>query len=713
MKKFFYDNRINFLFLIISFLFLISILGLDNVSYQNTEWLHDGDESAINQLSWFFFKNDIWRFPLGSNPNYGGELGNSIVFTDLVPIFALFFKLLKSLIPGNFQYFSFWYLICFYLQLFFSFKILKKFTNSVSFSLIGSLFFLITPIFIYRIDYHAGLSGQWILLFTLYLGLTHKIDKSQLSWIFLVTLSSLIFLYFTVVIIVVYSALRIFNFYFKKENLIKVIKDFFIISSVLLLTLYIAGFFEIRVADSLNLGFGKYKLNLLSIFDPVNSSKNVSWSWFLPDIKLPVGDEIEGFNYFGLGQWAMYLFALIIFLNKNYKTNLFSITNNKEIKIFILISFLITFWSLSNQISFGSHVLLNIPLNKYIFAAFSIFGATGRLFWIVNYFLLILSIIIIYQCFKEKNSLLIITLFLVIQISDISAGLKNSINAFTPRKETVINKNQIWDNLFKNYKILKITYPISWSGYFTRFSYLMEKHKIEKTNLVILARTNRKDAANARYRLYDNFRKKTLASDTVYVVHGIGHLRHLKYLFKNENVGFFYRDNAWAMVMNEKERMNDNDKKTFNEIKPKLLVINERKNLIFGDNDNYYGFGWSHNSGKPGIWSEGPMSTLFFRTDKNYGDLKLEILCKPYITKKNSTSEFNIYVNNSFNKNVKLTNNNQDETFEILINKKIIKNNEIKIDFNFKKPISPYEVLESPDSRKLGILVKNIKISPV
>ena len=711
MKKFFYDNRINFLFLIISFLFLISILGLDNVSYQNTDWLHDGDESALNQLSWFFFKNDIWRFPLGSNPNYGGELGNSIVFTDLVPILALFFKLLKSLIPGNFQYFSFWYLICFYLQLFFSFKILKKFTNSVSFSLIGSLFFLITPIFIYRIDYHAGLSGQWILLFTLYLGLTHKIDKSQLLWIFLVTLSSLIFLYFTAVIIVVYSALRIFNFYFKKENLIKVIKDFFIIGSVLLLTLYIAGFFEIRVADSLNLGFGKYKLNLLSIFDPINSSKNVSWSWFLPDIKLPVGDEIEGFNYFGLGQWAMYLFALIIFLNKNYKTNLFSITNNKEIKIFILISFLITFWSLSNQISFGSHVLLNIPLNKYIFAAFSIFGATGRLFWIVNYFLLILSIIIIYQCFKEKNSLLIITLFLVIQISDISAGLKNSIKAFTPREETFIKKNQIWDNLFKKYKILKITYPISWSGYFTGFSYLMEKHKIEKTNLVILARTNRKDAANARYRLYDNFRKKTLASDTVYVVHGIGHLRHLKYLFKNENVGFFYRDNVWVMVMNEKEQMNDNDKKIFNEIKPKLLAINEKKKLNFKDDDNYYGFGWSHNFGKLGMWSEGPMSTLFFRTDKNYGDLKLEIFCKPYITKKNNTLEFDIYVNNLFNKNTKLANNNQDEKFEILVNKELIKNNEIKIDFNFKNLVSPYEVRESPDSRKLGILIKAIKIS--
>ena len=104
------------------------------------------------------------------------------------------------------------------------------------------------------------------------------------------------------------------------------------------------------------------------------------------------------------------------------------------------------------------------------------------------------------------------------------------------------------------------------------------------------------------------------------------------------------------------------------------------------------------------------MSTLFFRTDKNYGDLKLEILCQPYITKKNNISELDIYVNNTFNQNLKLTKNNQDEKIEILINEKLIKNNEIKIDFNFKNLVSPYEVLESPDSRKLGILIKNIKI---
>ena len=60
-----------------------------------------------------------------------------------------------------------------------------------------------------------------------------------------------------------------------------------------------------------------------------------------------------------------------------------------------------------------------------------------------------------------------------------------------------------------------------------------------------------------------------------------------------------------------------------------------------------------------------------------------------------------------------MTNNNQGEKFEVIIKREFINVDEIKIDFNFKNSISPYEVFESPDSRKLGILVKNIKIGPI
>ena len=90
------------------------------------------------------------------------------------------------------------------------------------------------------------------------------------------------------------------------------------------------------------------------------------------------------------------------------------------------------------------------------------------------------------------------------------------------------------------------------------------------------------------------------------------------------------------MVANEKEKMNENDKKLFNQIKLKFLNLDKTNNVYFDEKDNYYGFGWSHNFAKLGIWSEGKQSTLLFKTDQNQRGLKLKILCKPYITKKNS-----------------------------------------------------------------------------
>ena len=97
MRKLLLDNKINLLFLFISFLCLIGIVGIENISFKSTKWLHNL-ETSIAQTGWYFFKNDIWRFPLGSNPNYGISLGNSIIFSDSIPILALLFKSLRSFI---------------------------------------------------------------------------------------------------------------------------------------------------------------------------------------------------------------------------------------------------------------------------------------------------------------------------------------------------------------------------------------------------------------------------------------------------------------------------------------------------------------------------------------------------------------------------------------------------------------------------------------
>ena len=50
------DKKIYFLFLVISFFYLASFVGLENISVTNTEWLHQGNDSTASQMGWFFLK---------------------------------------------------------------------------------------------------------------------------------------------------------------------------------------------------------------------------------------------------------------------------------------------------------------------------------------------------------------------------------------------------------------------------------------------------------------------------------------------------------------------------------------------------------------------------------------------------------------------------------------------------------------------------------
>ena len=85
-------------------------------------------------------------------------------------------------------------------------------------------------------------------------------------------------------------------------------------------------------------------------------------------------------------------------------------------------------------------------------------------------------------------------------------------------------------------------------------------------------------------------------------------------------------------------------------------------------------------------------------------------LQKDEVEKMVDEAEKNAEADKEKSKKIELKNNSEEKKIEILIDEKQVENNEIKIDFIFKNLISPYEALESPDSRKLGILVKNIKL---
>src|SRR3546814_12635797 len=58
------------------------------------DWLMQGADPAQHWLGWQFFRQSpFFQWPLGANPDYGMEIGSSIVFSDSLPFLAIVFKI--------------------------------------------------------------------------------------------------------------------------------------------------------------------------------------------------------------------------------------------------------------------------------------------------------------------------------------------------------------------------------------------------------------------------------------------------------------------------------------------------------------------------------------------------------------------------------------------------------------------------------------------
>ena len=190
---------------------------------------------------WKYFFNDVWRFPIGLNPNLGSGQGGSIIYSGSIPLLSIFFKLIKNLLPGNFHYFSLWIFLCFLLQSLFSYLLIKRFTKDDAYALIGSIFFITAPILINTVGIHIALLGQWFILLSFYIQSTVS-NKKTIYWIFIILLSSLVQFYFTTMLYLMYSIFK-FDELLKNKNFFNFIKELLIPISFLLPLMYIFGLF--------------------------------------------------------------------------------------------------------------------------------------------------------------------------------------------------------------------------------------------------------------------------------------------------------------------------------------------------------------------------------------------------------------------------------------------------------------------------------------
>src|SRR5699024_5140995 len=127
-------------------------------------------EKDIQQhyAGWLFYRQSPLRFPLCIAESVNWPAGLSVAYTDSIPLFAAFFRLLSPLLPGTFQYFGWFTLLCLCLQGGFGALLLGLFSKGKVLPLVGDLVFVFSPVLWERALRHTSLAAQFLLLGALY-----------------------------------------------------------------------------------------------------------------------------------------------------------------------------------------------------------------------------------------------------------------------------------------------------------------------------------------------------------------------------------------------------------------------------------------------------------------------------------------------------------------------------------------------------------------
>ena len=695
MKKF-YLSTYHFLFLIISIISWVYLLGFDYIKPTNVTWLNSGDLSTY-QLGWEYFRDDKWRFPIGLNPNYGIYSDSNIIYSDSIPIFAIFFKLFNFLLPEKFQYFSIWILLCIYLQILFSYKIIYIGTGNKLFSFLGSLFFLTASIFIHRSGIHLSLLGQWLILCGIYIEISENGKKDFLRLIILL-LSLLVHFYFFLMLIILIFFQDFYKVLFLRKSFTKILKKLIFTIIVSIALMYTVGYFSINLDDGLGWGYGYYNFNLNSFINPSgqNNIGSFSWSNFLTKQNYQ-NKEIEGFSYLGFS--GIIFFILFLFNISKGKFNIFFQNLNWVI---IILPFLLI--SISNNINFGSMNIVSIDLNKFVYAFFSIFRASGRMIWPIYYIIFIIGIIFIFKNFKSK-SILVLLILLVLQIGDIYSGIKNY--SFGSQYSVIQEdkKNPFWAGLSKQFNEIRLIESKNQSSIFNDLSGYLIGENFIKTDLVNLARVNREKTTFAKYNLIQDFNKKNLSifNKKIFLTENKNIALYLKNLFKDK-IYIYFQDNIW-IITNDRIR----GYAQYDISLDIIFELNVKDNFTIDLSDNFLipSIGWEIQNKGQGLVSQGYTSSLLLKIKGISCEKKNKI--KFHIEKyyKDLQNNIKFSLNDGNYKIVNFDTNNPDS---LILDLDCNASNIYNFTFQIDNPISLYDLKQGLNREKKSIILKSISI---
>lgn len=424
-----------------------ALIYLEVLNPNYNAWLLTAGPDPVQQyLGWVMYRFSDWSFPIGLASNYAYPFGVAITFTDSIPLLAILFKIINNLLSQNFQYFGLWISFCFVMQGIWAYLLVYLFFPKRLVAILASLFFVLSPIMLFRLGGHFALGAHWLILWSWWIIFSKHYKLSYLHWSAVLSISLLVHPYLLFINLFLILVDILFLYFVDKKIKIKDIFYFLTFQGTLIILLaYSLGLFLIGEAQAP--GYGDFSMNLNAIFNPMG------WSNILGDLDT-IRYQAEGFNYLGFGILVLLFLSLFKFFTGSGIKDFFY----KKWPLF-LIAIVLTAISISHVVAFNSHILFTLPLNEFITDnILALFRSSGRFFWPVFY-LLVLASFYILKNLKTKLVLLILVLALFLQIYDLSGILRKRGQVFEGQVFSDSILTEQFKSASRNYKHLEF-YPV-------------------------------------------------------------------------------------------------------------------------------------------------------------------------------------------------------------------------------------------------------------
>lgn len=470
--------------------------GILNPVYD--DWLLNGDMDLMQHYIGFcHYRMSAWRFPFGMIDTLSYPTSMSVIYTDSIPLAALFFKIFNGILPVHFQYFGIFGLVSFMLtgglsslltyslisgsgrddaadnnkaddknglEGYFS----KSSDGRIPFinrnlpyvlSLCASIIYILSFTVLQRMFYHTALGAQWIVILSLYIWI-ERAGYSKKKTIIVYSLMGLLCVGIHSYYVPMAGSILLASSVEKAIGMIKkdalqtkiVIRDEFInilgFCALGLITLFAFGAFH-GPSGGYDEGLGSFTSNLNTFINPIYGSI------IIKPMKLYYDFQYEGYGYLGIGVFMLLAVSLVYLVGKIRAAG-FKVYFREHIRAAVFLCLLLIDFMLAvlPMVTFSDKKIFGVPLPGFVRSAAGIFRSNGRFIWVPVYLIFTGSVVCSVRLFSErfgkmdKGKGIVLKLLLVIvlfQVLDTTRTVSD--------KQAYFKERQVHGNVWEGFSL--------------------------------------------------------------------------------------------------------------------------------------------------------------------------------------------------------------------------------------------------------------------